>query len=143
MKKIFSLMMLIGLIIVGLIAQTNLNHSDSETRNIVDVYIGTPNSATTSVFVPYNWSFQNSVSQVIYRDEEITATGVITAVKFEFFQSATSPVPSNRAVEIWLANVGENYNTFASTSNWVPLEQFTLVYSGSYPLPAASGWAVT
>ena len=95
------------------------------------IYIGTPNSNTTANTAPFNFYYRNSLSQTIYRNTEINASGLITHIEYMF--TGAGDIPSPREVKLYMTTVGTNVNSFSSTTAWIPYENFTLVFDGHFP----------
>jgi hypothetical protein len=108
---------------MGLLGSQTANATD-----YVEVTIGNPDSTTRAVTYPFNYNALNNLAQVIYLQSELEH-GYITSLTYRF-----TPVnPPNIAagvsdVRIWMALT--NDEIFATTSTWVPFDQFTLVYEG-------------
>ncbi|MCQ2327480.1 MAG: fibronectin type III domain-containing protein, partial [Bacteroidales bacterium] len=96
-------------------------------QNIVTVGTGTSTNNYVPVYAYYNYS----VSQSIYLQSEIDASGTITSLGYY-----VSSNPYTRSIKIYMAETDQE--SFTSTSDLVPEENFTLVYEGTVAF--ASGW---
>lgn len=102
--------------------------------------IGT--GTTTSSFIPiYSCSGYN-YSQQLYTAAELTAAiGTTNTVitKIRFYVNATAATQAN--YNQWVVYMGNTTKTtFASTSDWVPANQMSQVYSGTLPTMASGTW---
>ena len=93
---------------------------------------------STLTYAPFHTLWNYSLSQTLYRAEELTEAGVtgaaMTSLSY-FVASTTCTTPQNN-ISIWMANVPENELTTTSyTTN-----NMTLVYTGNNVLPVANQW---
>ena len=97
---------------------------------LANIYIGNPNSATYDSFSPFNFGMENGVVQVLYLENEINTTGLITHITYTYngFGNLLQEMP----VKIYMATT--HINTFASDTSWVPYADFTIVYDGLLPV---------
>ena len=133
---------------VMLYADCNAEYSDTLTASFgtmtfleclqpdtVPTTIGT--GTTTTYYVPVNNFYNYTYSQQIFTATEIdpnhTPT-VITGIGFNYGYSSANSDKSN--VKIYLAH--RSSSSFASTSDWTPISNATLVYEG--PLVCTQGW---
>ena len=133
---------------VMLYADCNAEYSDTLTASFgtmtfleclqpdtVPTTIGT--GSTTTYYVPVNNFYNYTYSQQIFTATEIdpnhTPT-VITGIGFNYGYSSANSDKSN--VKIYLAH--RSSSSFASTSDWTPISNATLVYEG--PLVCTQGW---
>ncbi|MCQ2271025.1 MAG: fibronectin type III domain-containing protein [Bacteroidales bacterium] len=94
-------------------------------------------STTTTYSIPVNNFFNYSYTQQIYTADEISANHtptVITAIAFKYAYS--SPSTNKNNVKIYLAH--RSSDVFASSSDWTPIADATLVYEGA--LNCSQGW---
>gem|GEM_PF-2984286 len=109
------------------------------------IYIGDVNSTSGTYEYPFNFYYRSSVSQVIYLSDEINSeAGMISKLDY-YFSNANVPFDTqDKEVVIWMANVGENFASFPTTTSWVPANQFQKVYDGLHPnIPVGSDFAQT
>ncbi len=101
-----------------------------------DIIIGT--GAVTGKNYPINAYFGYSYSQSIYLKSEIADMPMtITHVKY-YFNGATLSNANN-----WTIYMGHTTKSeFASTSDWVTLEELTQVYSAEFTSPTGPGWII-
>ena len=93
---------------------------------------------STLTYAPFHTLWNYSLSQTLYRAEELTEAGVtgaaMTSLSY-YVASTTCTTPQNN-ISIWMANVPENELTTTSyTTN-----NMTLVYTGNNVLPVAGQW---
>lgn len=92
--------------------------------------IGNPETTTSSYFYPVNFNSKNSISQTIYMAQELNQnyyladTNVISRITYNSILNGN--IPANTPIKIWMANTESS--SFASTSDWFPLDQMTLVF---------------
>ena len=97
----------------------------------------TGTSSSTNYYIPVNNFYNYTYSQQIFTANEITPSHtatVITALAFQYDYSSAMTDKTN--VKIYLAHRSDS--TFASTSDWTPISNATLVYEGS--LNCHQGW---
>jgi len=95
--------------------------------------LGDPNTANFSVWPPpFHFSWNSSISQSIYLENEITSRGEITHLTFTF--QGAGNIPGPRPVKIFMAALDPSKTSFDSNSDWVPYQQLTLVYEGEFPV---------
>ncbi|MCL2065056.1 MAG: carboxypeptidase regulatory-like domain-containing protein [Candidatus Cloacimonetes bacterium] len=101
-------------------------------EGVLEVYVGDENSTTFNNTLPFSYWWGNNVGQTIYLDSEITATGLITDVTLRFRGEGLAH--DTFPVRLYLHS-GENVpDTFATSSSWIPFNNFTLVYEGTLPV---------
>lgn len=128
MKKIFSfLIVLLGLSIGASYSQ-------------VTVTVGT--GITTTQYNPVYSLYGYNYTQQIYTSAELTAGGAlagmqINAIRF-YWAGGTGNLTNTETWTVYLAN--STQNDFATTTSWLPIAQFTEVYTGAVALPATAGW---
>ena len=103
-------------------------------------YIGDINSPLFYNNPLFNYNWGSSVSQTIYPVEEINVSGTVTHLTYKF-RSTLSSLPYSIPISIYLASIDKN--EFDDRFDWVPLEQFTLVYQGSLSLNSSGTHDVT
>ncbi|MBR4786535.1 MAG: fibronectin type III domain-containing protein [Bacteroidales bacterium] len=131
----------------GLTPQTTYQlkvYSDCATNDIVtktfttgclaggDLTIG--NGTTTSYLLPLNNFYNYTYSQQIFLASEMNGPATIQSIAFDYAYSTSMTAKTN--VSIYLGHTTQS--TFSSSSNYVPLSNLTLVYSGS--LNCHQGW---
>ena len=95
------------------------------------IVIGSGNG--TSSYLPTYTLYNYSFNQQIYTVEELGEAGVIESVDF-YCTSTTSN--STRNINIYM--VSTDKNSFANNTDWIPVTENDLVYSGSHLF--ATGW---
>lgn len=100
-------------------AQTNIN-------------IGT--GTTTGYMIPINNLYWYTYSQQIILASEIGMDGIIEKITFNFNGGSMS---TNDDWKVYLGY--KTGNQFSSTTDWLPLNQLTQVYSGIVATPSATG----
>ncbi len=100
-----------------------------------DVEVGTGTSASN--YVAFNNYYKNSRNESIYLASELGHGGVITDISFYVQGTGTH---ATNTLNIYLAHTDKT--TFASTSDWTPAADMTLVYSstGETIGSSSSGW---
>lgn len=98
------------------------------------VTVGTGTSSGYNV--PYNNYYNNSWTEIIYPGSSIGQSGIITSLAFEV---ATASSYSTSEINIYMATTTRE--TFASTSDWTPVSDLTLVYSSTnQTIGSSTGW---
>ena len=103
-----------------------------------EIYIGNPDSQTTNFAVPFSYYYRTSISQTIYLDSELNHEGLISEIVYEFNGSPYNIVDPNTNHRIWMAITDKN--VFTSLNDWVPYEDFDLVFEGTLPTNIP-GWS--
>jgi len=88
--------------------------------------------ATTGYQVPLNTYYNFSLVQQIYDASEmcdLTAANPITAISFQYIHNTCNV---DKTIVLYLGNTAKS--TFATTSDWVPVDQMEMVFSGVYTL---------
>ncbi len=128
MKQEFFKVLLLILFFIAysfLFAMTqNMISFDKQTDRIPNIYIGNPDSPTESNQFPINFYYKNSLSQTIYKSEEINATGDICGLIY--YARLDGSVTPGKRIKIWLANT--EVSSFSSGDSWLPSNIFTLVF---------------
>lgn len=105
----------------------------------VDVQIGS--GENTSQFFPIHSCYTYNYSQQIYLQNEINdaggGSGDITKIRF-YYDFGGSLFNTWKNWTIYLGNTTKA--SFTNTSNWVPIDQLTQVFSGDIPTPVAGTW---
>ncbi|MBR4919352.1 MAG: fibronectin type III domain-containing protein [Bacteroidales bacterium] len=102
--------------------------------NLVDNTLDPTNTFQLPINTYYNYSYTQQIipaSQI-----QANAPVVITGIGFDYNYS--SPLDQRNNVKIYLAHRASS--TFASTSDWTPISEATLVYEGG--LNCTQGWNV-
>ena len=116
---------------------SDLTNNQTETMNIevmpagfINVYIGNQNSSIYDSLYPFAFGLENGVSQIIYLESEINATGLITHLTYTFngYGNITQPMP----VKIYLGTT--SLSVFPNNDSWLPYNDFTLVFDGFLPV---------
>ncbi|MDD2651241.1 MAG: carboxypeptidase-like regulatory domain-containing protein, partial [Candidatus Cloacimonetes bacterium] len=103
---------------------------------MVDAYVGNPNSTTNAYYYPANFFYKSSITQVIYMAEEFSSDvyigsgAPISAIKY--FANLNGDIPANTPIKIWAANT--ELSSFATTTSWIPEDEFSLVFDGTLNL---------
>jgi len=120
----------------GKVIYDNDESLDNNTTDILNVsvqsegtvmsYIGNPASTTTATNPPLNFFYKSSVSQTIYLENEINAGGLIESISYNF--TGYGDIPEGSPVSIYMATT--DLEVFETNADWIPYEEFTLVYEG-------------
>ncbi|MBR4786536.1 MAG: fibronectin type III domain-containing protein [Bacteroidales bacterium] len=97
-----------------------------------DVAVG--NGTSTTYSLPINNNYKYSFSQQIYLSSEMGDARDITSLSFDYAYTTSMTAKNN--VSIYLGNTTQS--TFSSTTNYVPITNQQLVYTG--PLNCRQGW---
>ena len=96
-------------------------------------------TASTTYYVPVNNFYNYTYSQQIILADEIDSTHASTVLTgIGFYYNYSSPNTDKTDVKIYLAH--RSTPSFASTSDWTPISEATLVYEGD--LVCTQGWNV-
>jgi len=90
--------------------------------------------------VPFNMAYYTSLSQVIYLAEDLTAIehgSRISQIAYSYV--STNNTNLSESIAVYIAHTG--LNSFASTTSWVPVNDFTHVYSGPITAQSPSSYA--
>ncbi len=101
----------------------------NEETTVVTIGTGTE----TQYRAPYNLYYQSSLAQIIYPASDITAGGLITAIRFHANIVSTN-IPAGLPINIWL---GETTNT--TITNFESSSNLTQVYQGTVDFVAGDG----
>ena len=107
-----------------------------EVTPCTDVALGTGTAGVN--YIPINTYYNRSYTQQIFRASELgsyTEDMNITSVSFQWMH-ATAVNYSN--ITIYMAHT--NKETFATTTDWVPIEDLQVVFTGSIPFSNANLW---
>ena len=107
--------------------------------SLIDAYVGNPATTTTTYSYPANFFYKSSLSQSIYFADEFSSdyylgSGAAIA-SFKHFMTLAGNIPANKPLKVWMANT--DINEFSSTTSWLPLSEFTLVFDGTVDLSAS------
>ncbi|MDD2650576.1 MAG: carboxypeptidase-like regulatory domain-containing protein, partial [Candidatus Cloacimonetes bacterium] len=112
--------------------------------NIIEQFIGNPESVLAKHLYPVNLSYKYSLTQTYYMPEEISSEyhfgegSLITSLSYYIDTDGVLVEPY--AMKVWLANATSfTPNGFAL---WVPMEEFTLVFDGTIDLSNAGTYPV-
>lgn len=97
-----------------------------------EVTIGT--GTTDTSYLPYGRGNHYSTTQSIYTASEIGIKGSIKAIAYK----VVSSVSRNASIEIYMGHKAES--TFKSSSDHMPADQLTLVYSAEQKIGGNTGW---
>ncbi|MFB3844480.1 MAG: choice-of-anchor D domain-containing protein [Candidatus Cloacimonadaceae bacterium] len=99
------------------------------------VQIGT--GTATSYNLPINPNYGYNYSQVIYLQSEINIADKRISKIYYNWNGAAAGTNSKS----WTVYLGHTTKTaFSGTSDWIPVDQMTPVFSGDVTLPASAGW---
>jgi len=103
--------------------------------NAQTITIGEGNGMTD--MVPYNTFYNYSFTEQIYLANEIEYAGAIKAVSFRLAYSYNTECTSD--IVVYMKNVSRS--TFADTSDYEPVAEDNIVFSGPWTIPADyDGW---
>lgn len=94
--------------------------------------------AATTFQLPINTYYNYSYTQQIVPASQIQTSTPIVITGIGFYYDYSTPVTNKNSVKIYLAH--RTTSTFASTSDWTPISEATLVYEGN--LNCTQGWNV-
>ena len=96
----------------------------------------TVNNGTQSSYngLPFNNFYKYNYTQQIYDSVELGGAMAISSIEFEYAYS--SPLSAKTNVTVYLAHTSKS--TFASGSDWIPIDSATAVYTG--PMNFQQGW---
>ena len=89
---------------------------------------------TTNYYLPVNNLYNYTYSQQIYLSSEMNGPADIRSISFQYAYSTA--MTDKNSVNIYLGHTTQN--AFTSTSNYIPLSNLSLVYSGN--LNCSQGW---
>ena len=92
-----------------------------------------PNSTTATYTYPLNFSIKALFHKHSTMADEIEIGSAITSITYDF--NSVGDIPLNSPIKVYMANT--TINTFASTTSWIPENQFELVFDGGVDLTAA------
>lgn len=98
-------------------------------ENMKVLYVGDPNTNNISLYVPFNFYYEDSVVETIYLASELqTTSGTIEALIYtNYFE-----VPYADDFQIWMQNTSQK----DLADGWLPWSGYTLVYDGIVGGPA-------
>jgi len=121
----------------------NNNRSDNDLNvtlrtppppGVIDAEIGDMGSTLwQNTSHPWDINYRNNMAQTIYYAGEIGGPGVITELQYHMRRPNPGNWPANLAVEIYMANIPASQTTFATTTSWIPMDQFTRVFFAPPP----------
>ncbi len=90
---------------------------------------------STTYTVPVNNNYNYTYTQILFKHDEINASGLITSISFQYANN--SQMNAKNSVKLYLKEV--NKNEFSNASDWIlDVTESDLVYSGA--LNCAEGW---
>lgn len=101
--------------------------------------VGTGTNGNSNIPITLNYGY--SYSQQIYTVAEITAAGGFAGDirKVRFYKNTAGAVQNNSDIRVYMGNVDKE--SFASTTDWVPLTGMTEVFNSTVEFPAeGSSW---
>ncbi|MBO7492506.1 MAG: fibronectin type III domain-containing protein, partial [Bacteroidales bacterium] len=100
----------------------------------IDLTIG--NGTSTSYYAPYNNYYGYSWNEMIYTASEIGTAGTIKSIAFNVNSASAYNCDQ---IKIYMGHTTKNEH--ASTSDWTPLSDLTLVYiANNITIGATTGW---
>ena len=99
------------------------------------VFIGDPNSILNTYTTPIGFCWRTSLAQTIYFESEINTTGLITHIEYRY--QGAGDIPTPRPIQLYFAVIDNDKQSFSSTTDWVPFQEFTLVFDGYFPANVA------
>ena len=90
----------------------------------------------TEQVVPINTYYGYTYSQSIYLSSEINATGTITSLQWYF--SGSTALTNNQDIVIYFGQTDKT--SFDSSSDFIPVDELTQVYSGGIVTNSTPGW---
>jgi hypothetical protein len=102
--------------------------------NCLGKIVGT--GTTAQYNVPWDTYYNHSYTQQLFDASEIGDPGTITQIAFNYIKAPPLCPYTNQ--NIYLANTTKS--TFSSTTDWIPLSQLTLVYSGNITFDNTNPW---
>jgi hypothetical protein len=102
---------------------------------LIEIGNGTVVNQSLPVEPFYNYSY----SQTIYLQSELNQpNGQISSIAYKYNGGGTTPTAWSDSVYIWMGHTAQS--AFASTTDWLPVNNMTLVYSGMLTVLAEPGW---
>ncbi|MCL2063505.1 MAG: carboxypeptidase regulatory-like domain-containing protein [Candidatus Cloacimonetes bacterium] len=100
------------------------------------VYIGNPTSTTyTGLNILQNFNQRNTLSQNIYHENLIATSGQIKFVQYRFRTPTTGNLIENPLqIQLYMAVIPADKMSFDSSTDWIPGDQFTMVFDGFIPV---------
>ena len=83
---------------------------------------------------PWDPYYGYSYVQTIYKSSEIVASGNITSISFYY---AGNSLSGSDSIVVYMGNTTKN--EFASTNDWVPLSELSVVFNGKIQTPTLPG----
>ena len=94
------------------------------------ISIGDPAYAFDSMNLPFNHTWENYLSQTIYRQSEIGVYGSITKIEYLFHNDGIITTPQPMKIYMGTTNIEEFTGGWYGV-DWVPFSQMTLVFDGA------------
>lgn len=99
--------------------------------------VGTGTSYSSNNYTPYYYYGNNSYTEMLYTASEINQNGMISSIAFDCATIGSMTIDTLR---IYVATTNKT-SLSASTSNWTPMEEMTLVYEGTnVTVGTKTGW---
>ena len=93
------------------------------------------NATTTTYRAPVNNKYNYTYTQLLFKQNEINATGLITSISFQY--AYNRPMTAKNSVKMYLKETDKE--AFSGTNDWVlDVTEADLVYSGA--LNCSQGW---
>jgi len=118
-------------------SDTSDNESERLQINVQPAYIDAVqffdiNAADSAQGYPFNYYYNNSVSQTIYLESELPESGVLTHIVYRFLGNSGNSIPPDVPVAIYLATTSAN--EFMYDTSWIPYGEFVQVFYGYLPV---------
>lgn len=94
----------------------------------------------TNQSLPFNPGAFFSYSQSIYLASEINASGTITSIQWYYTNNNNTPSDLNNSQDLVIYIGTTSKAAFATTTDWVSVENMTQVYAGGIVTNATTGW---
>lgn len=99
--------------------------------------VGTGTSYSSNYYSPFNYSSNDSYTEMLYLASEINQKGTINSIAFDCAVTGSNAVDTFR---IYMATTNKTSLT-TGLANWMPIEEMTLVYEGvDITIGAEKGW---
>ncbi|MCB5229667.1 MAG: choice-of-anchor J domain-containing protein, partial [Candidatus Cloacimonetes bacterium] len=92
---------------------------------------------SSNQYMPVNTYYGYSYAQSIYLQEDINVANQ-RIEKISYYWNGVGAAPNSNEWVVYMGHTDEE--TFATTSDWVPVSELTPVYSGTLNIPATEGW---
>ena len=124
-KRAFRFVLLI--LLLNVVGMKNVNAQ-------VNIEIG-DQSATTG-YLPYYTFFNHTLTQQIYKAEEIGLDGMIYAISFDYTGNQASDLTNT--IDVYIKHTSKSL--FEYNTDWESIDTSDLCYSGTFLIDASPGW---